>query len=314
MTIAGHPAPAARRRGRIYRMGALAAGLALFATACGGGGGDGDAGQETTPKVEVEADAELAAMVPQEYRDAGKLVIGVNAEYPPGEFMKADGKTVTGFNVDLLDAAAGKLDLETEWKPSPFDAIITGVQAGKFDVGMSSVTINEERLEQVNMVSYYSAGTQWFTQKGNPQSVDPDNACGKRVAVQKATIQVEDVKERSEKCVDDGKAGITIEQYQEQTHATESVVSGKNDAALADTPVAGYAVKQTGGKLETLGEQYESAPYGAVINKDDTELAEAIAAAYTSLIEDGTYSSILEEWGVEAGAITTPAVNPDVDE
>nr|WP_184080418.1 ABC transporter substrate-binding protein [Nocardiopsis mwathae] len=295
-------------------MGALAAGLALFAAACGDGNGNGDAAPDTTPKVEVEADAELAAMVPQEYRDAGKLEIGVNAEYPPGEFLEADGTTVTGFNVDLFEAVAGKLDLEADWKPSPFDAIITGVQSGKFDVGMSSVTINEERLEVVNMVSYYTAGTQWFTQTGNPQEVDPDDACGKRIAVQRATIQVEDIEARSQTCDDEGKPTITIEQFQEQTQATESIVSGKNDAALADTPVAGYAIKQTGDQLETLGDQYEAAPYGAVINKDETELAEAIAAAYTALIEDGTYSSILDQWGVDEGAITQPAVNPDVDE
>ena len=65
-----------------------------------------------------------------------------------------------------------------------FGTIITGVQGKKYDIGVSSFTINDERKQQVTMVSYFNAGTQWATAKGNPKGVDPDNACGKTVAVQ----------------------------------------------------------------------------------------------------------------------------------
>jgi polar amino acid transport system substrate-binding protein len=79
---------------------------------------------------------------------------------------------------------------------------------------------------------------------------------------------------------------------------------------LADSPVLAYAVKQTNGQLELLGEIYDAAPYGYVVNKDQADFAEALAGAVAALVSDGTYQQILSKWGVEAGAIDNPAVNP----
>jgi polar amino acid transport system substrate-binding protein len=89
------------------------------------------------------------------------------------------------------------------------------------------------------------------------------------------------------------------------------VVSGKADAMLADSPVAAYAVKQSGGKLEALDDVYEAAPYGYVLPKDETEFATAITTALKELKTDGTYEQVLTKWGVQAGAITDFAVNPE---
>jgi polar amino acid transport system substrate-binding protein len=260
--------------------------------------------------TEVAADAALAGQVPAEVKSDGKIVIGVDASYAPNEFLDTDGKTVVGFDVDLFDAVAEKLGLATEWMPAPFDAIITGVQSGKYEVGVSSFTINDTRKKQAEMVSYFSAGTQWATKKGNPSGIQPDDACGKRVAVQKATVQVDDITARSEACTGAGKQAITIDQYQAQSDATTAVVSGKDDAMLADSPVCAYAVSKTNGQLELLGDIYDSAPYGYVVPKGQTPFAEALRGALAALIADGTYNQVLTGWAVEAGAITTPAVNP----
>ncbi|MFC7327740.1 ABC transporter substrate-binding protein [Marinactinospora rubrisoli] len=307
MAVPKHRIVSAARSRRPY-LGLVSIASLLAVTACGGGG-DGTA----DPSPSVAADPELVELVPQELQDAGVITVGVDASYAPGQFLDTDGSTVIGFDVDLFDAVAGKLGLRTQWEPAPFGNIITGVDSGRYDAGVSSFTVNAERLEQANMVSYFNVGTQWFTQAGNPDGVDPDNACGLRVAVQSDTVQVPDIEARSEQCEEDGQEPISIEQYEGQDQATESIVSGRNSAGLADMPVAVYAVEQTGGRLETLGEQYEAAPYGAVVNKDDTELAEAIAAGYAAIIEDGTYQEILDEWGLTQGAVETPTVNPDID-
>ena len=133
------------------------------------------------------------------------------------------------------------------------------------------------------MVSYFSAGTLWATKKGNPTKITPDDACGKKVAVQKATVQVDDITARSDKCKTAGKPGIQIDQYQGQDQATAAVVSGKDEAMLADSPVIAYAVKQTNGQLEKLGSIYDSAPYGYVVQKKDTAFADALAGAVAAL-------------------------------
>jgi polar amino acid transport system substrate-binding protein len=253
-------------------------------------------------------DDDLAALVPDEIKADGKILVGVDATYAPAEFLDTDGATVVGFDVDLFNTVAGKLGLTTEYVPSQFDDIIPGVMSGKYEIGVSSFTINDERKAQVNMVSYFAAGTQWASRTGEP--VDPDAACGKRVAVQAGTVQVEDLEARSAACTEAGDPEITIEQFQGQDQATASVVSAKNDAMLADSPVCAYAVQQTNGELELSGDIYDSAPYGYVVAQEQTEFAEAVAQALAAVIADGSYEQALGNWGVEAGGITDPAVNP----
>jgi len=296
-----------------WRSGALLGlvlAVALVAAGCGDDG-TGGGSTETTAGAAPAVDEALAAKVPAAIKSDGKIGIGTDASYAPNEFLDTDGKTVIGFDVDLFDAIAAKLGLKTEWQSATFDAIIPGVQSGKYEMGISSFTINDERKQQVNMVSYFSAGTQWGTKKGNPTGVQPDDACGKKVAVQTNTVQdTEDLPKRDQACKSAGKPAITVDRYQRQDQATASVVSGKDDAMLADSPVLAYAVKQTNGQLELLGDIYDAAPYGYVIKKDQTEFAQAVADAVKALISDGTYKTILEKWGVQAGAIDSPAVNP----
>jgi polar amino acid transport system substrate-binding protein len=262
-------------------------------------------------EVETSVDEEAAALVPQEIKDKGTLTVGTDASYAPSEFLAGDGKTIQGFDVDLFTAVAKKLDLDVEFVNAKFDSIITGVQGGKYDVGVSSFTVNPERMEQVNMVSYFNAGTQWASAPGNPEDVDPEKPCTATVAVQKGTVQEEeDLPPKIDACK---KAGTPMRDplvYTGQDQATAAVVSGKADAMLADSPVVAYAVEQSDGKLEALGEIYDAAPYGYVIPKDQTDLADAVVAALESLAEDGGYDKALEGWGVEDGAIDDFAVNP----
>jgi len=236
--------------------------------------------------------------------------VGTDSTYAPSEFVGADGQTIQGFDVDLFTLVAKKLGLKAKFTTASFDSIIVGVGSQKYEVGVSSFTVNAKREAQANMVSYFSAGTQWATKKGNPKKIDPGNACGKDIAVQKATVQVDDITARSKKCTDGGKKAITIDQYDAQSDATAAVVSGKDDAGLADSPVMAYAVKQTNGQLQLLGGIYDSAPYGYVVKKDQADFAQAISSAVKSLIDDGSYAAVLKKWGVQAGAITDPAVNP----
>ena len=288
--------------------GGLAVAMTLATAACGDGdGGDPTIGQGS-PSATTTVDAALAAKVPAEIKADGKITVGTDATYAPSEFLAEDGKTIQGFDVDLFNAVVAKLGLTAEYTPAPFGNIIPGVQSGKYEIGVSSFTVNDERKKTVDMVSYFSAGTQWAAKTG--ADFDPDDACGKKVAVQKDTVQVDDVNARSKKCTDAGKAKITVDQYQSQADATTAVVTGKSDAMLADSPVVAYAVKQTKEQLELVGDIYDSAPYGYVVKKNNGEFAQALADALKAVIADGSYTQALAKWGVEAGGITDPAVNP----
>jgi polar amino acid transport system substrate-binding protein len=285
---------------------AAAAALTLSAAACGSESDDTSTGSAPVPSA--SADTSLADKVPADIKSAGKLVVGTDSTYAPNEYIDTDGKSIVGFDVDLFNAVGQKLGLTTEWQTAKFDSIIPGVGSGKYTVGVSSFTINPDRMKEVNMISYFSAGTQWAAKTG--ATLNPDDACGKKIAVQTATVQADDIKARSKKCTDGGKAAITVDQYQAQSDATNAVVTGKDEAMLADSPIVAYAVKQTSGQLALLGDIYDSAPYGYAVGKTRTEFANVIAEAVKALIADGTYKTILDKWGVTAGAIDTPAVNP----
>jgi polar amino acid transport system substrate-binding protein len=251
---------------------------------------------------------DLASKLPESIKSAGVIKIGTDPTYAPSEFLAGNGKTVQGFDVDLFNQVAAKFGVKTEWQPSKFGSIITGVNGKKYDMGISSFTINPDRLKQVDMVSYFNAGTQWATQPGNPKGIDPNNACGKNVAVQTGTVQeTDDLPVRQKKC---GSNKINILSYDSQAQATSAVVTGKADAMLADSPVVAYAVKQAGGKLEALGDIYDAAPYGYVLPKGEDQFAQAIAEALKQLEQEGAYKAALEKWGVEKGAISDFAVNP----
>lgn len=283
--------------------------VSLVLTACGD---DDETAEPKSDIPKVSADAALAAAVPAEFKEDGKLTIGTDPTYAPNEFLDNDGKTVIGFDVDLFNAVAAKLDLEAEFVASAFDDIIPGISSGKYEVGVSSFTINSERLQQVDMVSYFMAGTQWATRKGNPENINPDSACGKSIAVQRGTVQVDDIEARSKKCTDEGKEAIKIDPYQGQDEATAAVASGKNDAMLADSPIAAYAVKQSDGELAQLGDIYDSAPYGIALTKGHDEFAQAIADAFQQLIDEGVYQKVLEKWGVDSGSVDQSVVNPQL--
>jgi len=280
---------------------ALAAGLLLLA-GCGGDTGGTTAAPTTTQ------DAGLAAKVPDAIKSDGKLAFGTDASYPPNEVVDVDGKTIVGWDVDLGKAIAQKLGLEPVFQNAGFDTIIPGVQSGKYDMGLSSFTDNKEREQVVDFVTYYSAGTAWAALKGNPKGVDPDSACGQSVGVQQGTVQLEDLTARDKACEQAGKQGISIVVRKQQTEVNADLVSGKTAAMLADSPIVGYAVKQTGDKLEIIGQAYDTAPYGFAVKKS-SGMAEAVLEVVKALIADGTYKQVLEKWGVQDGAITDPVIN-----
>jgi polar amino acid transport system substrate-binding protein len=259
----------------------------------------------------IAADEEIAALVPEGVASDGTLTVGSNLEYAPAEFVAADGTTPVGYDIDIIGAVAKVMDLEVDVQSSSFDAIIPGI-GSRYEVGISSFTINPERLQSVNMVSYFVAGSQFAVAAGNPEDVDPENLCGVTVGVQTATIQQEELDAATTECTDAGEEPIEVLPFDSQADVTTNLAGGRLDAMYADSPIVAYAVEQTGGTLEALGEIRDAAPYGIVVAKEDTELAEAVRAALQKLMDDGTMAAITEAWGNSEGALTTAEINPNV--
>jgi len=239
----------------------------------------------------------------------GVLTVGMDTSYAPAEFLAEDGKTPVGYDVDLSNALAKVLGLKADQQVSKFDLIIPSV-GSKYDVGISSFTITPERMDAVDFVSFYKAGSTWVTKKGNPTNVDTADLCGVRVAVQTGTTQEEEVTQMSEDCTKNGKDAIDILSNALQTDVTTNVTTGKADVFYADSPVAGYAITQTDGQLEALGEDVGVTKQGIVVKKGDKQTAEALQKAMQKLMDSGVYEEILEQWGAQSGAVDKSEVNP----
>ena len=294
------------RRGSVWRIAAVfAVSSALVLSGCGSKTESAGPTTQTTAATAAKVDA-IANTVPEEIKSSGKLVVGVNIPYAPNEFKDPSGKIV-GFDVDLMNAVASTLGLTADYREADFAKIIPSIQGGTFNVGMSSFTDTKEREKSVDFVTYFSAGSLWARRPG--EQIDPDNACGKKVAVQATTVQeTDELPARSKKCTDAGKPAIDIVKFDGQDAATNAVVLGQADAMSADSPVTLYAIKQTNGKLEQAGEIFDSAPYGWPVAKG-SPLAQSLLQALEHLMQTGAYKQIATNWGVEKGMIDKPVIN-----
>ena len=285
---------------------ALAAVAALALSGCVDNSTPSSSSSASSAASDVKKDDTLANSLPSKIKSAGVLTVGMDDTYPPNEFKDDNGNPV-GWEVDFTNAIGAKLGVKINYAIAKFDNIIPSITGGKDDFGMSSFTDTVEREKQVDFVNYYNAGILWASAKG--KTVDPDNACGMKVAVQSTTYEdTDEVPAKSKACTDAGKPAIQALRYDNQDDATNAVILGKADALSADSPVTLYAISKSNGKLQEAGKTFDVAPYGIPVAKD-SDLTPVLQKTIQALIDDGTYKKILDKWGVADGSVTTADIN-----
>lgn len=277
----------------------------LVTAACGGddaGGGGGGGDTELT---------ELGQQLPQEIQDAGEIIVGSDIAYAPVEFYDEDGTTPLGIDPDLGAAMGEALGVEFRFENGTFDTLITGLQSNRYDIIMSAMSATPERAEEISFVHYFNVGTSILVQKGNPENIQVlDDLCGKTIALQRGTTQEEVAAEQQAKCEQMGQP-LEVLPFDRDTEALVQVKSGRAVADLNDYPVAAYNAQTSGDgeDFEVVGEQIDAGPYGIGVAKEDGELREALVAALEQIIDDGTYTEVLEKWEVAQGAVTEVEVS-----
>ncbi|KUM81463.1 ABC transporter substrate-binding protein [Streptomyces griseorubiginosus] len=260
----------------------------------------------TSAAAPIAKNTALAAKVPAELKASG-IKIASDVSYPPMDFFASDNKTVVGAEADLDKALGTVLGVKVTIVNVPFDSILPGLQSGKYQLGVSSFTDTAEREKVVDFVTYFDAGTSLLVPAGNPKGLKPggDSLCGRTVAVAKGSTQaLEDVPARAKTC----KTPIKVSTFPDGTGVNLAVTSGRADAALADSPVASYAAKQSGGKLEVAGDSYGNAPFGIAVPKN-SELTGLLKSALEDLKASGGYEQVLAKWGLESGALDKFEIN-----
>ena len=216
--------------------------------------------------------------------DPGVLTIGSDIPYKPFEFGEPPYE---GFDVDVANAIAEKLGLETEFVKTPFDTIFRDVAQGKFDMVISAATITPERAKQVAFSDPYFAADQALVVTEGSDIESVDDLDGVTVGAQLGTT--------GETYANDETGAGEVRTYDLVDDAFQALSAGQVDAAIIDFPVAAEAQEAGEGILvaETIPtEEF----YGMAFSPDNPGLVEAVNGALGEIKEDGTYTEIYEEW------------------
>ncbi|WP_030922812.1 ABC transporter substrate-binding protein [Streptosporangium amethystogenes] len=286
---------------RLYSVIAVALAVSAFAGGCGRSSSGTDAGAGATSAAGKTA----KELVPEAVREKGELRMATSEGYPPMEMYKPGTQQLTGVDPDLAEAIAAKLGLKAKVTNAAFDGLIPGLQAGNWDVVMSSMSDTEERRAAVDFVDYFNAGGAIMVKKGNPEGIKTlEDLCGRTVVLAKGSSNLAIGQRQDEKCA----KKMQIMQSEDAPTGLLSIDSGRAVATIVDSPVAAMYAKETG-KYEVLSEQYDAGPWGIAIDKRNTALRDAVAKAMQELTADGGYRAILEKYGVASNAVPEVMVN-----
>jgi len=268
-----------------------------------------------TKSAGKNVDAKAAALLPDTYKKNG-INVASDIPYAPMEFFDANKKPA-GFDVDLINAIGEKLGVAVKVEVQSFDSIIPSLQAAKHDVVMSSMSDTTDRQKVLDFVDYFNGGASILVAKGNPNKITTiTDLCGKPVAAEAATWEIDLLKSTSDDCVKAGKAAVETLALPGDTDAQNAVRSGKAVAYLADSQLAAYTVKVAGaGKYFDLvidpknPNGYESGLIGVGVLKANSKLTAAIQAALQSLMDDGSYDKLLTKWNLDSFRVDSATIN-----
>ena len=319
-----------RRPAAVLIVMAVAAALLLGVAACGGGSSasttspTASASTSPTPTpanttiagVTVTEDPSLHALLPAAITSAGKVRVATDIPYPPFEMYTAPGSgQPTGFDYDLSQALGAKLGIPFKFDQIVFDSIIPSLQAGKADIVMAAMVDIATREKVLNFIDYAKVTTVMVIAKGNPQKVTSlESLAGKTAAAQTGTIQAGMLQTLKQQLAAAGKPALTVLQFPKDSDALLAVKSGKAACDLVQLPTAVSDVQTSGDAFQIAKDPaapngYNPSTIGIGMVKANSQLLDAVSKALQALVSDGTYTKILDKYGLGAAAVTTVEIN-----
>lgn len=219
------------------------------------------------------------------------IVVGTNAEFPPFEYMLDDGVTPDGFDMALIKEIGKKLGKEIKIENMDFDSVLAAI-GNKVDIAIAGLTVDEERLLQVDFSDTYFTAVQSIIVRENDDRIkSADDLKGKKIGVQLGTtgdyIATDDIE------------GATVERYKKAITAVLDLVNNRVDAVLIDSATAEALSKANKGTKVIKGD-FDPEYYAIAIPKGDKALQDAINTALAEVKADGTFDKLLKQY-VESG-------------
>ncbi|WP_020112908.1 transporter substrate-binding domain-containing protein [Rhodococcus sp. 114MFTsu3.1] len=288
---------------RLIRTAAACVGVvAITATAACGN-------SDPAPSTSAESArvAEIADLVPAAISSKGELSIGA-AAYAPAVIAPGSDGQPSGWEVALMNEAAAVMGLTVNYTMIPFDGILTGLEAGRYDAGVGEVAVRPERVERVNFAVNHTTSNVFLTSTENPRDTysSIQDACGSNIGVMIGTNEAAAANDVVAECEAAGKQGTQVTTFQDQSTVNLALSENRVDVDLTTDGQAAYVLDQTGDKFKItplgFGPTVET---GVAFQKtaDGAAFADAYSKAIDHLIESGRYQAILDEFVAGLGPI-----------
>ena len=282
----------------------------LAATGCSGGERQNEVAAQADEGVVNEA-ATSCADVGKDYPDleGESFTVGSSPGLNYYDLVdESDPSKVIGLEPDLIGAVSECLGFDYTYQKTDFNGLIPALQSNRIDLITSGMYATEERAQEVSFVTYMKASESAVVQAGNPMGMESlEDICGATVAQVVGTVEVELAAEQSKKCVDAGEPPIETLDFTTNNQLVSALTDERADIFLTDTGVAAYLADEFDG-LEVGYEIVSDFRFGIGVNKENTDLRDAIKDALTALHEDGQIAAIAEEWGFPGDGVIAPEV------
>ncbi len=263
---------------RTIRAAAVTAALALLMSACSGGDGGTDDGTAAGAEFDLVS--------------AGTLTVCTDSPFPPFEFEDPNAPSgYSGFDVEITQVIAEEIGLDFAVQDVSFDALQSGtvLAAGQCDMGMSGITITEERKANIDFADPYYDSLQSLLVRTDSGITSLDDMAGKRLGVQQGTTGQNYAEENAPE-------GTTFVEYPGDGELWPALQANQIDAILQDLPVNVEHVKDDSA-YAIVGEYDTGEQYGFAFAKDEhVALREAVNAALAAMREDGRYQEIYDSY------------------
>ena len=219
-----------------------------------------------------------------EVKEAGKLVVATSPDFPP--FENLEGNEVVGIEVEIMELICKELGVQFEIKQIAFDSVLTGVQSGKYDCGMSGISVTPKREKSVLFTDAYCLAAQCIVVKAGSTITSKADLEGKTIAVQTGTTA-------AEFCTAEG---YNLKQFEQNQDAKLALTQGKVDAWVVDDLTAAEYCSGDD-SVVILGEAMTTEPYAFAFAFGSEDLVAEINTILAKLIADGTVAALFEEYG-----------------
>lgn len=227
---------------------------------------------------------------------AQDLKVAIDATYEPFTYKTPDGKP-TGFDVDIASALCEQLKRKCVFVEQAWDSMIPGLQARKYDVIISSMSITDERKKVIDFSDkYYNTPSSVVVKKGTAYA-GPASLKGKKIGVLKASTQEKYALGELKP------AGVTVVPYEAQDQVYLDINAGRLDGTVADVIEVGggFLGKPEGKDYALVGPLLSQVKYfgygvGVAMRKGQDKLKADINAGIKAIRANGTYDKVAKKY------------------